>query len=50
MEKTPFTITVPSGLGGTTAHAHATVDWRLEAVLDRRLRDDWAVEVPIAVY
>ena len=50
VERLPFTIAVPSGLGGTTGHPHAQVDWRLEAVLDRRLRGDLAVETPLIVY
>jgi hypothetical protein len=50
VERMPFTVTVPTGLGGTTGHPHAQVDWRLEAVLDRRLRGDLAVEIPLIVY
>jgi hypothetical protein len=50
VERLPFTVTVPSGLGGTTGHPHAQVDWRVEAVLDRRLRGDLAVETPLIVY
>lgn len=50
VEQLPFTVTVPTGLGGTTGHPHAQVDWRLEAVLDRRLRGDLAVETPLIVY
>ncbi len=49
VERLPFTIAVPESLGGTTGHPHAQVDWRLEAVLDRRMRDDLAVDVPLAV-
>jgi hypothetical protein len=49
-EQLPFTITVPAGLGGTTGHPYAQVDWRLEAVLDRRMRGDLAVETPLIVY
>lgn len=44
----PFQIAVP-GSGPTTSHSYAQVDWRLEAVLDRRLRGDKAVETPIIV-
>jgi hypothetical protein len=50
VERLPFTVTVPTGLGGTTGHPHAQVDWRLEAVLDRRMRGDLAVETPLVVY
>ena len=50
VEQLPFSVTVPTGLGGTTGHPHAQVDWRLEAVLDRRLRGDLAVETPLIVY
>ena len=41
----------PSGppLVTKVAHPHAQVDWRLEAVLDRRLHDDLDVEVPLVV-
>jgi SpoOM protein len=50
VEHLPFAIAVPASLGGTTGHPYAQVDWRLEAVLDRRMRDDLAVSVPLAVY
>jgi hypothetical protein len=50
VERLPFSLTVPTGLGGTTGHPHAQVDWRLEAVLDRRLRGDLAVATPLIVY
>lgn len=43
-----FTIAVP-GAGPTSAHLYAQVDWRLEAVLDRRMRGDKSVESPIIV-
>ncbi len=49
VERLPFTIAVPEHLGGTTGHPYAQVDWRVEAVLDRRLRDDLAVDVPLVV-
>jgi hypothetical protein len=50
VERMPFTIAVPSGLGGTTGHPFAQVDWRLEAVLDRRMRGDLSVDTPVVVY
>jgi hypothetical protein len=45
----PFSLAVPADAGPTTDHPHAQVDWRLEAVLDRRLHDDLDVEVPLVV-
>ncbi|MEA2125091.1 MAG: hypothetical protein QOI80_1873 [Solirubrobacteraceae bacterium] len=50
VERMPFTIAVPGGLGGTTGHPYAQVDWRVEAVLDRRMRGDLSVETPLVVY
>jgi hypothetical protein len=50
VEQLPFTIAVPGGLGGTTGHPYAQVDWRVEAVLDRRMRGDLSVETPLVVY
>jgi len=50
VERLPFSIDVPVEPGPTTAHAHATVEWRLEAVLDRRMRDDLSVTTPLIVY
>ncbi len=50
VEKLPFTIDVPTSAGPTTAHAYARVEWRVEAVLDRRMRGDLAVETPLIVY
>ena len=50
VEHMPFSIAVPVDAGPTTAHAHARVEWRVEAVLDRRLRGDLSVETPIVVY
>lgn len=49
-ERLPFTIEVPVEPGPTTAHPHATVEWRLEAVLDRRMRNDLSVDTPLIVY
>lgn len=49
-EQIPFGIAVPAGAGPTTGHAHATVEWRLEAVLDRRMRGDLSVDTPLIVY
>lgn len=50
IERLPFTVTVPQGRGGTTGHPFAQVEWRVEAVLDRRMRGDLSVEVPVVVY
>lgn len=47
-QELPFSIDVP-GAGPTSAHLYAQVDWRVEAVLDRRLRGDKSVESPIIV-
>ncbi len=47
-QELPFTIGVPRS-GPTSAHPNAQVDWRLEAVLDRRLRGDKSVETPLIV-
>ena len=47
-QELPFSIGVP-GAGPTSAHLYAQVDWRVEAVLDRRLRGDKSVESPIIV-
>ena len=50
VERLPFTIDVPEDAGPTTAHSYARVEWRLEAVLDRRMRGDLAVETPLVVF
>jgi hypothetical protein len=50
VEQVPFSIQVPAGPGPTTSHPHAQVEWRLEAVLDRRLRGDLSVDTPLIVY
>lgn len=50
VEQVPFSIPVPAASGPTTAHQYARVEWRVEAVLDRRMRDDLAVATPIIVY
>lgn len=47
-QELPFTVVVPPA-GPTTSHRYAQVDWRLEAVLDRRMRDDKSVESPLIV-
>ncbi len=44
----PFEIHVPAN-GATSAHVHAQVDWRIEAVLDRRMRGDKTVEATVTV-
>lgn len=44
----PFAIEVPP-VGPTSAHVYAQVDWRVEAVLDRRMRGDKSVESPVIV-
>jgi hypothetical protein len=50
VERLPFTIDVPTGAGPTTAHSYGRVEWRLEAVLDRRMRGDLAVDTPLVVF
>ncbi len=47
-QEIPFAIQVPRS-GPTSSHPYAQVDWRLEAVLDRRLRSDKSVETPLIV-
>ncbi len=49
IERLPFSVDVPATAGPTTAHRYARVEWRVEAVLDRRLRDDLAVTAPVVV-
>ena len=49
MERLAFSIDVPAGAGPTTAHSYARVEWRVEAVLDRRMRGDLSVETPLVV-
>jgi hypothetical protein len=44
----PFAVPVPWS-GPTSSHAYAQVDWRLEAVLDRRMWGDKSVETPLIV-
>jgi hypothetical protein len=48
-ERIPFSIEVPADVGPTTEHDRGHVKWRLEAVLDRRLRGDLAVDMPLIV-
>lgn len=48
-EEASFTITAPADAGPSTTYANGQVDWRLEAVLARRLHDDLTVPVPITV-
>lgn len=50
VEQLPFSIEVPNNGTATTAHNFARVEWRLEAVLDRRMRDDLAVDTPLIVF
>ncbi|MGP4058969.1 hypothetical protein ACTWP6_29870 [Mycobacterium sp. 4D054] len=49
VEQLPFSIEVPVDAGPTTAHQYARVEWRVEGVLDRRMRGDLAVETPLVV-
>lgn len=49
-ERLPFSVTVPAHAGPSTSHPHGQVDWRVEAVLDRRLRGDVSVEAPVVVF
>jgi hypothetical protein len=48
-EETSFSITVPGDAGPSTMYPYGQVDWRLEAVLARRLHDDLTVAIPITV-
>ena len=48
-EQATFSVAVPGDTGPNTSYARAQVDWRLEAVLDRRLRADLDVMVPLIV-
>jgi hypothetical protein len=50
IEQLPFSIAVPAGSGPTTGHSYASVEWRVEAVLDRRMRGDLAVDTPLIVH
>jgi hypothetical protein len=50
IEQLPFEIVVPANLGPTTNHMYASVEWRVEVVLDRRMRGDLAVDTPLIVY
>lgn len=47
-QELPFAVPVPWS-GPTSSHLYAQVDWRVEAVLDRRLWGDKAVEAPLIV-
>ncbi len=49
VDQLPFSVVVPASGGPTTAHAYARVEWRVEAVVDRRMRADYSVETPLAV-
>lgn len=49
-ERLEFSVAVPAGAGPSTSHPHGQVDWRVEAVLDRRLRGDLSVEAPVVVH
>lgn len=49
-EQVPFSIQVPASAGPTTAHQFARVEWRVEAVIARRMRGDLTVDTPLAVY
>ena len=50
VEQIPFSIQVPADAAPTSAHPYARADWRVEAVLNRRMRDDLAVDMPLIVY
>ena len=50
IEQLPFSIQVPADAGPSSGHQYARVEWRVEAVLDRRMRDDLAVDTPLLVY
>ena len=47
-QELPCSIVAPPA-GPTSSHAYAQVDWRLEAVLDRRMWGDKSVESPLIV-
>lgn len=47
-QELPFAVPVPPS-GPTSSHPYAQVEWRLEAVLNRRMRGDKAVETPLIV-
>jgi hypothetical protein len=47
-QELPFAVPVPWA-GPTSSHLYAQVDWRLEAVLDRRMWGDKSVETPLIV-
>lgn len=50
IERLPFSIEIPADAGPSSGHQYARVEWRVEAVLDRRMRDDLAVDTPLLVY
>lgn len=49
IERFPFSLPVNAAAESTTSHTYASVDWRIEAVLDRRMRGDLSVEAPLVV-
>ena len=49
-ERLEFSVAVPAEAGPSTTHQHGQVDWRVEAVLDRRMRGDLSVEAPVVVF
>lgn len=49
IERFPLSLPVNAATEPTTAHTYATVDWRIEAVLDRRMRGELSVEAPLVV-
>lgn len=46
----PFTLTLPAGAAPTLAAPHTAIQWRIEAVLARRLKDDVEVGVELNVF
>ncbi len=48
-EQAPFSLTLPSDAGPSTKYPYGEVDWRLDAVVNRRMHDDLTVAVPITV-
>lgn len=46
----PFTLSLPIGSAPTLAAPHTAIQWRVEAVLERRLKDDVEVGIELNVF
>jgi hypothetical protein len=46
----PFSIAIPADAEPTVATPHAIAAWELEATVKRRLRGDFDVKTPVAVF